>query len=590
MRRLRRALNYMSPYWRLLVTGILVASGAMLCQLSFPWVLRFLIDDVFGKSQSELLIVGIALLMAAAAGTVVFQSLEKYVFGYLSGRALIDIRTELARHLRRLPLGYSNDQRSGRVMSLFTNDAPALAKLYETVAGQTVVSAFRLIATLVIIIVIYKQLAFLTLIAIPLYVIIPALIGKRTRQAAKGLQQTNADISADLLESIAATREIKAFNRERWDGDRLHASFAKLLGPQLRLILLQVGSFSTYLIFWTVVGVIYWIGGHRVLAGEMTLGLLIASVGYFGQLEEPVSRFVNLNGQLQLALGAGERIFEFLDTEVEVPDRPAAKVLAQCEGLVEVDNVSFAYGAEAAVLSEVTFTAYPGRRIAIVGPSGAGKSTLVSLIPRFFEPTCGRILIDGMDVRDVTIESLRNSIAMVFQDTFLFAASARENIRFGGLGCTEEEIILAAQAANAHEFILKLPEGYETQLGERGVRLSGGQRQRIAIARALLRNPGILILDEATSALDSESELAVLDAMERLMQGRTTFVIAHRLSTVVNADQILVLNHGRILDAGTHDELIQRCDLYSKLYSSQFENDKRRSPQWQSTEPAFVLS
>jgi ABC-type multidrug transport system fused ATPase/permease subunit len=250
----------------------------------------------------------------------------------------------------------------------------------------------------------------------------------------------------------------------------------------------------------------------------MTLGLLIASVGYFGQLEEPVSRFVNLNGQLQLALGAGERIFDFLDTDVELPDRPAATVLTQCEGLVEVDHVSFAYGAETAVLSEVTFTAYPGRRIAIVGPSGAGKSTLVSLIPRFFEPTSGRILIDGMDVRDVTIESLRNSIAMVFQDTFLFAASARENIRFGGLGCTEEEIILAAQAPNAHEFILKLPKGYETQLGERGVRLSGGQRQRIAIARALLRNPRILILDEATSALDSESELAVLDAMERLMQ------------------------------------------------------------------------
>lgn len=569
MERLRRILRYVHPYWHLLVIGVFLAGGTLLSQLAFPWILRFLIDDVLHSKRRELLGLAVGLLIIAAAGTVVFRSLEKYVFTYLGGCILSDIRTDIMTHLRRLPLRYFQDQRGGWILSLLTNDALMLSKFYEAIIGQTIISTLRFIFTLLILIVLHWRLSLLVLLAIPLYTLLPAVFNKYLRQAGKTLQQKDAEISADLQESIAATREIKAFNREQWDVARLSESFHSVLRLQLRLTSLQSFSTATYLVFWIVAGTIYWVGGMKVLRGEMTLGLLIATVGYFTFLEEPVGNFIQLNSRLQSILGAADRIFEFLDTPTEVDSRPTARALRQVLGRVDFENVSFTYQGDVPVLSGITFTVYPGQRVALVGPSGSGKSTLVSLILRLHEPTYGRILIDGQDIREVTIRSLRNFIGVVFQESFLFAASIRENIRFGNLEASDEDIVLAAKAANAHEFILRLPRGYDTEVGEYGVRLSVGQRQRIAIARVLLRNPRILILDEATSALDSGSERAIWEALERLMNGRTTFIITHRLSAVREADIILVLDRGRIIDRGTHEELLKRCRLYHNLYRLQ---------------------
>ncbi|HEU4387363.1 MAG TPA: ABC transporter ATP-binding protein [Blastocatellia bacterium] len=574
MKRFFRVLRYVRPYWHLLAAGVLCSTATAAVILSFPWILRYLIDEVLGNKKPEMLAPTVGLLVIGAAVTVVLRALEQYFYVQLGGRALIDVRRDLARKLTMLPFSRLHRERTGQVMSLFTNDAPALTRLYETTLGPAVVSAFRFIAIIVIILAIFRELILLTLIAIPIYLVIPATLGRLTRRAGRTVQERNAEISADVQESVAAVRDIRAFNRERWHEDRLAVSFWSVFRPQLRLSVLQAASFATFLALWGVGGVIYLVGGRRVIGGEITLGLLLATIGYFNQLEEPISRFVNLSGQLQAALGAGDRILEFLDSPNDVADRAGAVTLTNCEGRVEFDNVCFAYDAVESILTSITFRAEPGQRIAIVGPSGAGKSTVVSLIPRFFEPSSGRVLLDGIDVRDYTVSSLRNSIGMVFQDTFLFAGTVRENIRFGGTGASEEEIIKAARLANAHQFIEPLPDGYETQIGERGVKLSGGQRQRLAIARAILRNPRILILDEATSALDSESELAVQTALEKLMLGRTSLVIAHRLSTVISSDAIVVLDKGRVVDIGTHDRLLRRCELYLRLHRLQFKPEK----------------
>ena len=363
---------------------------------------------------------------------------------------------------------------------------------------------------------------------------------------------------------------MKAFTQERNEINRLLNIFRQLLGLRVKQSVLQSSSGGVAELT-AVSGIMFvlWYGGMKAIKGAMQMGVLIAFVNYLGRLFNPIGKYMELNNRIQSAMGAAERVFEFLDTVPEIYDKTTAIALPPVMGRVQFENVHFAYEKDDEVLTDITLKVEPGEMIALVGPSGSGKTTLVNLIPRFFDPTSGRIIIDDCDLRNVKIQSLREQVSVVFQDSFLFAVTVRENIRFGKRDATDEEIIAAAEAVNAHEFITQLPEGYDTEVGERGVKLSGGQKQRISIARTILRDPKILILDEATSALDSESELLVKEALEKLMEGRTSFVIAHRLSTVLKADRIVVLNKGKVVEVGSHEKLLAKGGMYEKLYEVQ---------------------
>jgi len=454
-------------------------------------------------------------------------------------------------------------------MSVLTNDAPLMTKIYNPVLGEGFLSVFQLLAAIAVLAIAFGWLALLAPLLCALYVVVPTLTAPRLRRLNKKNQILNAQLSAELQESISASREVKAFNREEWDIKRLGESFRAFLPLQKKIGKLQVAASSNVLIYWAIGGFLYWFGGRKVLAREMSLGSLFAMVWYFSFLDVPMRRLVALNGQLQSALAACERVFDLLDTKDPAPVQAAARPLPRVKGLVAFENVGFAYDGGNPVLSGIWLSASPGERVAIVGPSGAGKSTLVSLMLRLHDVGSGRILIDDEDISHVSLESLRTQIGVVFQETFLFHTSIRENIRFAKLDATDAEVVSAAKAANAHDFVMEFPGGYDTDVGERGAALSGGQRQRIAIARAMLLDPRILILDEATSSLDSEAEIAVCEALEQLMRGRTTFIISHSLSKIADTDRIVVLEEGRVTETGGHTQLMQNCEWYQRNFDLQ---------------------
>ena len=567
-----RLLRYLRPY----VPQTIMAVGCMLmatsASLYVPWIVRDVIDGVLVNKD-------VLLLNAITAGIVVVFALrgffvygQTYLMSYVSQKVVIDLREALFRHFQRLSVSYFDRSRTGKVLSYMTNDVGALQGALAQNVIELSTESLTLVGSLIAMLYLHWQLALLTLITVPLVAQAMKLFGKKLRKASGTMQQRAAEITSVLQEMIVSIRLIRLFVREDYETDRFirendNNFTAQMKAAQLSATLTPVIEFLAAI----AVTVIIWYGGREVISGNLTSGSLIAFLVYAVNISNPVKRLGNVYGNIQRAVAAAERVFDVLDTLPEIEDAPDAIELPPVTGNVSFENVTFEYREGEPALKNLSIEIPAGQILAIVGPSGAGKSTVANLLPRFYDPQAGIIRIDGVDIRNVTVRSLREQIAMVPQETILFNASIYENILYGRLDADRDAVIAAAQAANAHDFILQQPNGYETQIGERGSQLSGGQRQRIAIARAILKDPRILILDEATSALDAESERVVQDALDKLMIGRTTFVIAHRLSTIQRADKILVMEKGRMIECGSHTDLLDAGGLYCKLYSLQTE-------------------
>lgn len=566
-----RLMSYIKPYFTRLVLAIFCIIMATGGNLYVPWIIRDVIDKVLTNKDMTMLNFIAFGIIAIFFARGIFSYGQTYLMSYVGQKVIIDIREEIYRHIQRLSLSYYEKRQTGAIMSYITNDVSAVQGALVDSVIELVTEGMTLIGSMALMFYLDWKLSLLTFITLPLVAQAIKVFGKKIRRAGTILQERNADITSILQESISAVRVIKSFVREAYEIERFkqenHSNFrAQMKTAQLMATLTPVIEFLA------AIGVtaIIWYGGLEVINGELTSGSLIAFLVYAVNLSNPMKRLSKVYGNIQKALAAAERVFEVLDTEPEIKDLPGAVNLPTICGEVAFDNVSFAYKEDELALKDVTILAKPGQMIAIVGPSGAGKTTIANLIPRFYDPTSGGIYIDGVDIKTVTLSSLREQIGIVPQETMLFNGTIYENILYGKLDATEDEVIAAAKAANAHEFITKTTQGYETQIGERGSKLSGGQRQRIAIARAILKNPRVLILDEATSALDPESEKLVQQALDKLLVGRTSFVIAHRLSTIQRADVILVMEKGKIVEQGSHQKLLEAGGLYSNLYNLQF--------------------
>ena len=572
-RDLLRLLVYAKPYGLRLSIGLLSLVIGNIIGLAFPKLVQYLIDAAFVDRDYAKLNKIALVIFASFAVQALFGFVRSYLFAFVSERILADIRTQIYTHLIGLPLTFFDNRRTGELVSRVTSDVTVIQTATTTSLTELLRQSMILVGGITIIAVTNPRLTAVVLAIVPLVVLLTVFYGRYVRRMSTKVQDKLADANSVLEETLSAIRIVQSFARESFEQNRYRTKIMEALQTAMRRAV-ATGGFIAFIIFvvYSAIAAILWYGSRMVISGELTAGELTAFVLYTFVVAFTIGGMAELYAQFQQAIGATRRVFEILDTKPEIKDNPNAAPLARAQGRVQLVDVRFTYSGERTleILKGVTIDARAGEIIALVGPSGAGKSTLVSLIPRFYEVSSGAVLIDSKDLRDLKLKDLRETIGMVPQETVLFGGTIRENIAYGKLEASDEEIEAAAQAANAHDFIKEFPDAYDTIVGERGVKLSGGQRQRVAIARALLKNPAILILDEATSSLDSESERLVQEALEKLMQGRTTFVIAHRLSTVRRADRIIVLNEGRIVEEGTHEELLTKGGLYKQLYEIQF--------------------
>jgi len=499
---------------------------------------------------------------------------ENYNLNFVGERIVVDLREQLYAHMVNLPLSFFIQRRVGELVSRLSSDVTVMRTVLTNNLNTLLQQTFIMIGSIVIMLVLNWRLTAFILVLAPAIVALGAAFGFSLRRISTRIQDELASVTTVVDEVFQGIREVKSFVRERYEIGRYNQALSRAFRAALSLLRVRslFGPLAAFMGFGGI-ALVLWFGGREVLEDRLTGGELIAFLIYGLTVAGSLGALVGLYTQFQEALGATRRVFQILDEQPNIVDAPDAAVLEDADGRITFENVRFTYDGRRDVLRSVTLDIAAGEIIALVGPSGAGKSTMFNLIPRFYDVTEGRLCVDGHDVRALTQASLRAHIGIVPQETLLFGGTIRENIRYGRLDASEAEIIAAAQAANAHDFIAEMPDGYDTIVGERGVRLSGGQRQRVAIARAILKDPRILLLDEATSSLDSESERLVQDALERLMQGRTTVIIAHRLSTTKIAHRIAVLDQGEIVELGTHDELMRRDGLYAKLYSMQFRQD-----------------
>lgn len=575
MKNYLRLLAYIKPYKKRLaaaVVCIIMAAGA---NLYLPWIIKDMIDDVLMSKDMLMLNLIAAGILVVMFTRGVFYYGQSYLVSYVGQRVIIDVRSVLFRKFQKMPLSYYDRQQTGTVMSYITNDVSAMQSAIVDNLIELVTESSILIGSLAMMIYLDWKLSLLTLMTIPLVGFAMKIFGRKLKRSSTVIQERAAEITSLLQESISAIRVVKSFVRETYEIKRFEEQNwrnfqAAMKNVKLSSLLTPTVEFLAAI----AVTFIVWFGGYEVVNEVITAGELVAFLTYAVNLANPVKRLSRVYAAIQRAMAAADRVFEVMDLDEKITDVPGAKPLPPIKGEVEFKDITFSYKEGQPALQHISLKAEPGQMIALVGPSGSGKSTIANLIPRFYDVDSGTITIDGHDIRQVTADSLREQIGLVPQETMLFSTTVMENIRYGRLDATDEEVVEAARAANAEEFIKDLPEGYDTKLGERGLNLSGGQRQRLAIARAILKNPRVLILDEATSALDTESEKIVQDALDKLMVGRTSFVIAHRLSTIFNADQIFVVENGHLREHGTHEELLAAGGLYSNLYNIQFRQNE----------------
>mgnify|MGYP000339067481 CR=1 FL=1 len=576
----RELCSFLKPHWRVVAIGVFAQITVAIMALIPPQLReRYLIDKVLTDLHSpialrlERLIIAVAALVAVLAASALIDRRRTVLMHTLGEKFILDLRRRIYYHLQKLSLTYFETRQTGEVMSRVTNDSDVVE---EFVTHATDILISDVLKALGIVAILFYWNPFLALVAfvpMPITTYITYKYSRKVRGIWRATRERLAEMNARLQDSLSGIRVIKSFAREDYEYDRFAREAEEVYDMRVNVIKMWTGFFrlitvSSGIGIYTVLAVGGWI--HITNPSALSLGTLFAFAAYIGMFYQPVSNIARVNDTIQRALAAADRIFEVLHTEPDLVDAPDAIEMPPIKGAVTFENVSFAYSSGEEVLKDINLHAEPGQIIAIVGRSGAGKTSFVNLIPRFYDPTRGRVLIDGIDIRTVTQQSLRRQIGMVLQDTFLFNGTVRENLLYGKLDATEEEIIEAAKAAYADSFIREMPNGYDTEIGERGIKLSGGQKQRIAIARAILADPRIMILDEATSSVDSESEYYIHRAMDQLMQGRTTFVIAHRLSTIRHADIIVTLESGRVVEIGDHNTLMERSGTYSHLYEAQY--------------------
>jgi subfamily B ATP-binding cassette protein MsbA len=540
--------------------------------LVFPWVIQNLVDTVLTSGNRQQLNSITLILLGTFLARSLFTYAQVYYLTYVGERIIADLRSQVYQHLHSLSLRFFANRRIGELVSRLSSDATLVRTALTSNVASVLGQGLSFVGSLVLMLVMNWRLSLFILALAPVVVASAAIFGARLRKLSTEVQDRLADSTAQAEEALSAVRVVKAFTRENFESDRYQAQVEHTFQATLHMTVIRAafGPLIAFLGFASLGGVL-WFGGREVIAGRLTGGTLVAFLVYGINIGAAMGTFTSLYTQIQEALGASRRIFELLDEQPDVQDAPGAVKLPSSRGALRFEDVSFTYeSGEAHVLHHIDLEIAPGEILALVGPSGAGKSTLFNLIPRFYDPTSGCVRIDGHDLRQVTLDSLRSQIGLVPQETQLFSGTIRDNLRYGRLDASDEALEAAAEAANAEEFILSLPWGYDTLVGERGARLSGGQRQRIAIARAILKDPRILLLDEATSSLDSESEGLVQEALERLMRNRTTVIIAHRLSTVQAAHRIAVLERGHLVELGPHSELLALDGLYARLYHLQF--------------------
>ena len=573
MKSLLRVLQYLRPYRRLALLTLLAAASATAMELLPPWLIKVVIDDVIQGQQMSLLPWVLGGLVVSYGLKTSFASVRIRLNNRLEQTVVHDLRSHVFSSLQRLSINYFENRSTGEIMSRVTNDTEHVERIFIDGLEGALTASLTLIGITSMLFVLNWKLAVLSLLPIPLLMVSASWFTKTVHGYYHHIRKVSGELSSYLQDALSGIRETMGFSRQNYEQQRFDRLSRAYSASNLKAMYLW-SLYSPGMMFLGSVGtvLILWYGAGEVRDGRLTLGELVLFLSYLALFYVPINQIHSVNHMLQHALAASERVFEVLDTIPDVRDRPGVTApVKRVRGEVKCEQVMFHYRPDVPVLKGLTVSVRPGERVALVGPSGAGKSTLVKLLMRFYDVTDGAILIDGIDLRDLPLRYVRDHIGFVQQEPFLFNGSVRENILYGNLAATEHQLELAARAARAHEFIVGLPEGYDTWIGERGIKLSVGQKQRVSIARVLLKDPPIVIFDEATSNIDTETEVKIREALNELTKGRTTIIIAHRLSTLHDADRILVMDEGRLVEQGRHDELLSRGGVYATLYEAQFQ-------------------